>query len=181
MKTMNSQSNIIFLITLIFLMSLVATNSTAENTDSITSFIQETTSTPAMPFGYWNIIGPTGLCISSRNNNGRLVQQNCSNAADMMWTAQKHGSGYVIRAKNGRVIDNSRQGKNNGNGILGYSLNYTPAQIWAIEIVNGNHVHFRNLQRNKCLDDTANHNVNEKYHLWDCSNGNQNQWFRLHH
>merc|ERR1711943_65286 len=44
---------------------------------------------------------------------------------------------------------------------------------------HGNHVHFRNLQRNKCLDDTGRHAVGQKYHLWSCSNGNRNQWFRL--
>ena len=76
MKTYNMNfQNTIFLITLIFSMSLVA-NSNAKEIDSTTNFIQETTSIN-IPAGYWNIIGPTGLCISNRNNNGRLVQQNC--------------------------------------------------------------------------------------------------------
>merc|ERR1712032_169977 len=126
------------------------------------------------------IVGPTGLCVSARNRNGRLVQQNCNQGSDMMWTAQRHGSGYIVRSRNGRVIDNSARRGNNGNPILGYRRNNTPAQIWAIESVHhGNHVHFRNLQRNKCLDDTGRKGVGQKYHLWSCSNGNRNQWFRL--
>merc|ERR1712032_1370751 len=38
------------------------------------------------PAGWWNIIGPTGLCVSARNNNGRLVQQRCGGSADLSWT-----------------------------------------------------------------------------------------------
>merc|ERR1712032_30828 len=133
-----------------------------------------------IPSGWWNIVGPTGLCVSARNNNGRLVQQNCGGSADLLWTAQRHGKGLIILSKNGRVMDNAARRGNNGNPILGYRRNNTPAQIWAIESVHhGNHYHFRNLQRNKCVDDTGRHAVGQKYHLWSCSNGNKNQWFNL--
>jgi len=132
------------------------------------------------PAGWWNIVGPTGICVSARNNNGRLVQENCGGSNDLLWTAQRYSNGLLILAKNGRAMDNSARRGNNGNPILGYRRNNTPAQIWAIESVGvGNHVHFRNLQRNKCLDDTGRHAVGQKYHLWSCSNGNKNQWFRL--
>merc|ERR1712032_675188 len=133
-----------------------------------------------IPNGWFNIVGITGICMSARNNNGRLVQDNCSNSNDLLWTTSRQGSGLIVRSKNGRVMDNAARRGNNGNPILGYRRNNTPAQIWAIESVHhGNHVHFRNLQRNKCLDDTGRHAVGQKYHLWSCSNGNRNQWFRL--
>merc|ERR1712032_792943 len=133
-----------------------------------------------IPNGWFNIVGITGICMSARNNNGRLVQVICSNSNDLLWTTSRQGSGLIVRSKNGRVMDNAARRGNNGNPILGYRRNNTPAQIWAIESVHhGNHVHFRNLQRNKCLDDTGRHAVGQKYHLWSCSNGNKNQWFRL--
>merc|ERR1712032_211031 len=91
-----------------------------------------------------------------------------------------HGNGLIILNRTGRAMDNAARRGNNGNPILGYRRNNTPAQIWAIESVrHGNHVHFRNIQRNKCLDDTGRKGVGQKYHLWGCSNGNKNQWFRL--
>jgi len=177
---MNIKFNTLFLITLILSISLVATNSITSENESNALNTESEELQVRIPGGYWNIVGPTGLCVSARNRNGRLVQQNCNQGSDMMWTAQRHGSGYIVRSRNGRVIDNAGRGSRNGNPILGYQQNNTPAQIWAIESVhNGDHVHFRNLQRNKCLDDTGRKGVNQKYHLWSCSNGNKNQWFRL--
>jgi hypothetical protein len=132
------------------------------------------------PKGWFNIVGKTGLCVSARNNNGKLTQQTCGTGNDLLWTAQNFKNGLIIKNKTGRVMDNAGQRPNNGNPTLGYAYNGTPAQIWVIESVrNGDHVHFRNLQRNKCFDDTGRAAINRTYHIWDCSNGNRNQWFRL--
>ena len=135
-----------------------------------------------IPAGWFNIVGPgtPGVCMSAKHSNGRLVQESCSSNSDVLWQAEAYGSGFIVKSKNGRVMDNNRQKGNNGNGILGYQRNNTAAQIWAIESVgNGTHVRFRNLQRNKCVDDYGKHLVGIKYELWTCRMTNQNQWFRL--
>jgi len=132
------------------------------------------------PNGWFNIVGKTGLCVSARHNRGNLTQQRCGTGADLQWRVIRYRNGLILQARNGRIMDNRGQGARNGNPVIGYPRNNTPAQIWAIESVrHGNHVHFRNLQRNKCLDDTGVARVNRHYHIWSCSNGNRNQWFRL--
>merc|ERR1711957_956349 len=132
------------------------------------------------PKGWFNIVGTTGLCVSAKNNKGRLVQQTCGDSDDLLWSTEPQGDGIVIKNKTGRVIDNADQNTYNGNQILGNTRNNSPAQIWAVESVgHGDHVHFRNLQRNKCIDDTGRHAVGSVYRLWYCNNDNKNQWFKL--
>ena len=133
----------------------------------------------SLPECRWvNILGPKGLCVSSGQVNGNLQQSNCANTPEMLWNVVPYKNGYLIQNKSGRMMDNSGQGKNNGNKVLGYTNNSSAAQIWAIESVNnGNHVHFKNLGANKCFDNTGTVRVGQYYHIWDCSNSNQNQWF----
>merc|ERR1711957_809436 len=131
------------------------------------------------PKGWFNIVGTTGLCVSAKNNKERLVQQTCGDSDDLLWSTERQGDGIVIKNKTGRVIDNADQNTFNSNQILGNTRNNSPAQIWAVESVgHGDHVHFRNLQRKKCIDDTGRHTVGSVYHLWDCNNENKNQWFK---
>merc|ERR1712004_702267 len=179
--TLNLLSNTLFFIALILSMSLVSTNSLSEK-DSTESLIKETESEELeglFPNGWFNIVGKTGLCVSARNNNGRLVQERCSNNANVTWRADRFRNGYMVRARNGRVMDNAGQGNRNGNPVLGYRRNNTPAQIWAIYRNHGHHVAFKNIQRNRCLDDTGRAHPGQGYHIWSCNNGNRNQWFLL--
>merc|ERR1712222_166063 len=82
--------------------------------------------------------------------------------------------------KSGRMMDNSGQGSDNGNKVLGYMKNNTPAQIWAIENTNDkNWIRIRNIQRNKCFDNSGTTRVGQYYHIWDCEGDNKNQWFQF--
>jgi hypothetical protein len=132
------------------------------------------------PDGFFNIIGKTGFCVSANNINGKLTQQNCGSSDHLSWKAENHPNGLVILCKNGMVFDNSGQVNKNGNPTLGFTRHNGPNQLWVIESVqNENHVHFRNPQTNKCFDDTGDARVGNSYHIWECSNDNRNQWFRL--
>jgi hypothetical protein len=135
------------------------------------------------PEGYFNIVGKTGLCVSAVpavNHNGRLTQRNCGNDDHLVWSAQKQNNGLVIQSKNGMVMDNISSQNRNGNLIIGSTRHNGQNQIWVIESVqNANHYHFRNPQTNRCLDDTGLAKLGNIYHIWDCSNGNRNQWFRI--
>jgi hypothetical protein len=158
-------------------MSLISTNSL---TSEDTSKTLRSETKVNIPSGWFNIVGKTGLCVSARNNNGKLTQQTCGTGDDLLWTTERNKNGLIIRNKTGRVMDNYYNKQHNGNPVIGYSINFTAAQIWVIESVkNGDHVHFRNLFTNRCFDDTGKAGINHTYHIWDCSNGNKNQWFRL--
>ena len=175
-----NKKNTFFLITLLLSISLISTNSISYKKpyDSLLE-MKEKNNIP-IPEGFFNIVGKTGLCVSAKNPNGRLVQQKCGDSDDLLWQTEKYSNGLIIKNKTGRVMDNRGQGRRDGNPTLGYSRNNTPAQVWVIESVhNGNHVHIRNLQRNKCFDDTGRNVVGQGYHIWSCSNGNKNQWFLL--
>lgn len=129
---------------------------------------------------YINIKGPGGLCVSGKNNNGDLVQENCSSNSDVMWNMIYDGENVFVQNQSGRVMDNSGSKNSNGNKILAWSLHSGNNQKWVIEFVgNGNNVHFRNPQTNKCLDNTGEIKKGKYYHIWDCSNSNKNQWFEI--
>ena len=131
--------------------------------------------------GYVNIVGPTGLCVSDRDNNGKLVQEKCSNSNNMQWTfLPSEGGNRIVISKNGRVFDNSGSSSANKNPTLGYTRHNGANQQWAVEGVDNNaKVRFRNPQRNKCFDDTGKKNVGNIYWIWDCESNNHNQHFEL--
>lgn len=76
-------------------------------------------------------------------------------------------------------MDNGGQSSANGNKTLGYTKNASPAQIWSINTLNGNYVSIKNNQNSKCFDDSGVKKAGQYYHIWDCSNSNQNQWFEF--
>merc|ERR1712160_174663 len=126
------------------------------------------------PNGYFNIIGKTGLCVAARNNNSNLVQVNCGEFEDLLWTTEKLEDGLKITNKTKRQMDAM------GARVYGYVKQNTPRQVWAIESVNnGKHVTFRNYKKNKCLDDTGKADNNKPYRMWKCDNENKDQWFLL--
>merc|ERR1712166_1066882 len=103
------------------------------------------------PDGYFNIIGKSGLCVSSRLKNSNLQQEKCGYLDTLLWTVEKNGDGLILINKTKRVMDNS------GATVRGYIKQKTTRQIWAIESVkNGKYVHIRNFAKNKCLDDLEN-------------------------
>ena len=166
-------------IVLIILLSIIC-NSLARRSKSKNRLTNRSTQPKLYPDGFFNIIGKTGLCVSANRINGALTQRNCGSSDDLLWKAENQLNGLVILCKNGMVFDNSGQQNINGNPTLGYSRNFGPNQVWVIESVqNGNHVHFRNPQTNRCFDDTGVAGVGRTYHIWDCRNENRNQWFRL--
>jgi len=135
-----------------------------------------------IPRGRWfNLIGPGGLCVeASKKNVHRLVQRPCNHDNDLKWQFILKKGGYVIRnRKTGMVIDNSGARNKNGNPIIGYKQHGKPNQIWAPQAVTVNTFLLRNPQTNRCMDATGGHANGRLYHLWSCSNGNKNQWFRL--
>ena len=132
------------------------------------------------PDGWFNIIGKTGFCVAATNKNGALTQQNCGSEDVFSWKAENHKNGLVILCKNGLVMDNFENKNANGNKTIGYQRNNSSAQVWLIySVQNEKYVTFRNPHTNRCLDDTGAAAVGKGYHIWECSNTNRNQWFRL--
>jgi len=90
------------------------------------------------PLGWFNIIGHSGLCVSSKQHRGRLVQEKCGISNDLLWSGnEKHSNGYIIRNRSGQQMDNRGRRSDNGNPILGWKRNNSPAQIWLIEYAQG--------------------------------------------
>jgi hypothetical protein len=137
--------------------------------------------TMKIPAGRWfNLVGPGGLCVEASNRNGhRLVQRTCNHENDLQWQFIPMNGGYLVRNRNSYVIDNSGARNRNGNAIIGYRQHGKPNQIWAPQAVNGSTFLLRNPQTNRCMDATGRHANGRLYHLWSCSKGNKNQWFRL--
>merc|ERR1711957_149914 len=126
------------------------------------------------PNGYFNIIGKTGLCVAARNNNSNLVQVNCGEFEDLLWTTEKLEDGLKITNKTKRQMDAM------GARVYGYVKQKTTRQIWAIESVkNGKYVHIRNFKQNKCLDNKGKSGINLLYRVWACDNKTEDQWFLL--
>merc|ERR1711957_629503 len=126
------------------------------------------------PEGYFNIIGKSGLCVSSRINNSNLQQEKCGELDTLLWTVKRNGDGLYIINKTSRAMDAS------GATVRGYAKSKTTRQIWAIESVNnGKYVHIRNFVQNKCLDDKGKSGINNLYRVWICDLKNQDQWFLL--
>merc|ERR1712037_1081188 len=102
-----------------------------------------------LPKGWINIVGHSGLCMSSRLVNGNLQQQKCGDRESLLWKIERaeKGDGYVLRNKSDRVMYNS------GNSVLGYRRNNSWQIRWAIESVNhGKYITFRNIYRkNYCV------------------------------
>lgn len=130
-----------------------------------------------IPVNYGNLIGNTGFCVSSRNYNGRLVQQVCGTTSDLLWKKVKIGNNYLFVAQNKLVLDNSGSKTNNGNPVLGYKRHNGLNQQWQIINFKFGKILLRNAQSNKCLDDTGNPRIGGFYHIWSCFIYNQNQWF----
>merc|ERR1711957_752367 len=77
-------------------------------------------------------------------------------------------------------MDNSQSLSNNGNKVMGFKRNNGANQVWIIEFINnGNNIQFKNVQRNKCFDNTGKAAIGQFYHIWDCGNDNKNQWFEF--
>merc|ERR1712160_37094 len=126
------------------------------------------------PEGYFNIIGKSGLCVSSREKNRNLQQEKCGELDTLLWTVEKNGDGLYLLNKTKRVMDNS------GATVRGYIKQKTTRQIWAIESVkNGKYVHIRNFKQNKCLDNKGKSGINLLYRVWACDNKTEDQWFLL--
>merc|ERR1712222_151721 len=130
-----------------------------------------------LPKGWINIVGHSGLCMSSRLVNGNLQQQKCGDRESLLWKIERaeKGDGYVLRNKSDRVMYNS------GNSVLGYRRNNSWQIRWAIESVNhGKYITFRNIYRKTyCVDDYGKAQINHAYRTYICSNKNENQWFSL--
>merc|ERR1711957_533921 len=126
------------------------------------------------PEGYFNIIGKSGLCVSSREKNRNLQQEKCGELDTLLWTVEKNGDGLYLLNKTKRVMDNS------GATVRGYIKQKTTRQVWGIESVNnGKYVHIRNFAQNKCLDNKGKSGINNIYRVWACDNKTEDQWFLL--
>merc|ERR1712166_489985 len=126
------------------------------------------------PEGYFNIIGKSGLCVSSREKNRNLQQEKCGELDTLLWTVEKNGDGLYLINKTKRAMDNS------GATVRGYIKQKTTRQVWGIESVNnGKYVHIRNFAQNKCLDNKGKSGINLLYRVWACDNKTEDQWFLL--
>merc|ERR1711957_96141 len=126
------------------------------------------------PEGYFNIIGKSGLCVSSRLKNSNLQQEKCGELDTLLWTVERNGDGLYLLNKTKRAMEGY------GSTVRGYIKQKTTKQIWAIESVNnGKYVHIRNLVQNKCLDNKGKSGINLLYRLWACDNKTEDQWFLL--
>merc|ERR1711957_357931 len=134
-----------------------------------------------MPKGWFNVVGKTGLCVASRLNNGNLQQEKCKGQDDLLWKAENHKNGLIIKNKTGRAMEAQR--KNKGNNMLGYKRNNSKnLYVWAIEsVMQGKWVTFRNIHRkNYCLDDNEKKisvSTNTVLYPLACDYKNENQWF----
>ena len=170
--------SLIILTTLIILVGLAKSNSISLDTSSNMLLAEKKYTVPK---GWFTIVGITGLCVSTGKKNGRLVQKYCGNKSDegLLWKSVPYLKGHIIINKSGSVMHNKGEGKKNGNPVLGYKRNNSPAQIWDIKAVHHEHFHFRNLQVNKCLDDSGNRKNGRFYSMRDCGTLNKQQWFEL--
>merc|ERR1712032_134501 len=125
------------------------------------------------PEGWFNIIGKTGLCMAARNNNGNVIQANCGDTDDLLWTTEREGDGIRIVNKTKRQMDAM------GARILGYTKQNTPRQKWAIESLGNGRYHFRNYVQNKCVDDYGKNDVNKPFRMLSCDVKDNNQSFAI--
>ena len=76
-----------------------------------------------IPFGYGNIIGKTGLCVSSNYPYpSKLTQQKCGTTKDLLWTKNYLKGNYILLSYNGMVMDNNESKINNGNPVSKLNL-----------------------------------------------------------
>merc|ERR1711957_107982 len=64
---------------------------------------------------WFNIVGPTGLCVAANSGNGRITQQKCGNDSKVVWKKELKGNKFLIINKNGKTLDNGGNRNRNGN------------------------------------------------------------------
>merc|ERR1711957_1015435 len=128
---------------------------------------------------WYNIVGPTGLCVAANSGNGRITQQKCGNDSKLLWKKELKGNKFLIINKNGKTLDNGGNRNRNGNPIYSWTKHGGRNQLWSLNRQSNGKYLIKESSFNKCLDDTGRKNINGVYHLWSCSSHNKNQWFEF--
>ena len=167
-KLLNTK-NIIYLAALILTINFQIMNSIS---------IKSKTDLQNVPDGWFHIVDDAGYCLEYKGKEGRVFQNNCCNTDSMLWKGYRQGEGHIFENKSGLVLDNHFDHTQNGNDVITWDRNNTPAQIWVVEPSENGFFQLRNPHANRCLDDTGDKGVGKFYHIWDC-NKNNNQRFKF--
>lgn len=132
-----------------------------------------------LPAGHkwFNIVDKYGTCMSAKHN-GNLTKEKCGNDNGTLWAFIPYKIGYLMLSKTGRVMDNYDNKTNNGNKTISYKRHNQDNQMWRIEATKNGKIRIKNVQCNKCIDDTS-QKTNNFYHIWDCDKNNKNQFFTI--
>merc|ERR1712160_109946 len=76
------------------------------------------------PEGYFNIIGKSGLCVSSRLKNSNLQQEKCGELDTLLWTVERNGDGLYLLNKTKRAMEGY------GSTVRGYIKQKTTKQLY---------------------------------------------------
>merc|ERR1712032_980060 len=126
---------------------------------------------PAPEKGWFNIIAKSGLCLAARNNNGNVIQANCGDTDDLLWTFIREADGIRISNKTKRQMDAM------GGSVYGYLKQNVQRQIWDITSLGNGKLQFRNYIRNTCIDDYGKNDVNGKLRMFKCDKNGKDQEF----
>merc|ERR1712032_362911 len=130
------------------------------------------------PIGWGMIKGKGNLCIQA-TRKGRITQGICSKKYKTLWRFIRIGRVYKIENKNGQMIEVAGSKKNNGAPIYAWSRNKGKNQKWKYISVWGGKFELKNVNSNRCLDNTGKARNKVGYHQWNCSKINKNQHFRF--
>jgi len=125
------------------------------------------------------IKGKGNLCVKS-TRKGRVTQSPCEANKDLnLWKFIRIGKVYIIQNKNLQVFDVAGAKKNNGAFIYAWNRGNGKNQKWRYISLRGKKFELKNVNSNRCLDNTGKAKKDVGYHQWKCSRNNKNQHFRF--
>merc|ERR1712032_1458564 len=130
---------------------------------------------------YFNVCSKRGTCISAPlSNNQYILQQFESTYVKMMWKFVPTKGAYVVRNKDGLVLDNYAYRKNNGNPIRASKETQKRNQIWLPQMINKTQFILFNPDSAKCIkiQGAVKSGLNN-FRLYDCNKEDENQIFTL--
>merc|ERR1712151_403533 len=129
---------------------------------------------------FFDFVGPHGLCVKGSTNGKRLTQKKCSGDKDSQWMFIPYNGAYIIKNKDGLVLDNSGYRKNNGNPIIAYKDNKTRNQFWIPEMISDKHFILMNPDTGKCISIMGSSGAGiSNIKINECNKDDQKQLFSL--
>ena len=132
-----------------------------------------------VPKGWINIRGPGKFCINDNKRGKGLSQGPCGTHKKALWKFLSLGGKYIIVSKTGRVINDKKGLKTNGNLIISFDRHNGYNQKWLVDMKKDGALSLTNYFSSKCLDNSGSKKKGSFYVQWDCKSGNANQVFYI--